>query len=190
MENTLSTGKAAKRLGVSVKTLVVFTLRPNCGSSSDGGMHLRVQRDWWPIAGSPQRRRSQTWLISAGCWKSLLWRGVWRTLSSMASKSFGKNINRRLASWTKGVIAEALDSVSSRRGSTVVLVNPAYTSQMDSRTGCLDGKRRGDQSISSPERAWFRAFHTAMAAGCNKPMAMAWLYLSTQTDTGGRDRAA
>ena len=47
----------------------------------------------------------------------------------MASKSFGKNINRRLASWTKGVIAEALDSVSSRRGSTVVLVNPAYTSQ-------------------------------------------------------------
>ncbi|SEQ53769.1 hypothetical protein SAMN05421693_1522, partial [Ectothiorhodospira magna] len=31
----------------------------------------------------------------------------------MASKSFGKNINRRLASWTKGVIAEALDSVSS-----------------------------------------------------------------------------
>ena len=63
----------------------------------------------------------------------------------MSGKSFGKNVNRRLAAWTKGVMAEALDSVSSRRGSTVVLVNPAYTSQIDSRTGCLDGKRQGDR---------------------------------------------
>ena len=67
----------------------------------------------------------------------------------MANKSFGKNINRRLASWTKGVIAEALDRVSSRRGSAVVLVNPAYTSQIDSRTGCLDGKRCGDRFYCS-----------------------------------------
>jgi hypothetical protein len=43
----------------------------------------------------------------------------------MTGKSFGKNVNRRLSAWTKGVIAEALDGVSSRRGSTVVLVNPA-----------------------------------------------------------------
>ncbi|MBK1648363.1 zinc ribbon domain-containing protein, partial [Rhabdochromatium marinum] len=63
----------------------------------------------------------------------------------MAGKSFGKTINRRLASWTKGVIAEALESVSSRRGSTVVLVNPAYTSQMDSRNGGLLGRRQGDR---------------------------------------------
>ncbi|MTW19772.1 RNA-guided endonuclease TnpB family protein [Allochromatium palmeri] len=63
----------------------------------------------------------------------------------MSGKSFGKNVNRRLSAWTKGVIAEALDSVSSRRGSTVVLVNPAYTSQIDSRTGYLDGKRQGDR---------------------------------------------
>ncbi|QEP41673.1 transposase [Ectothiorhodospiraceae bacterium BW-2] len=63
----------------------------------------------------------------------------------MSGKSFGKNVNRRLASWTKGVIAEALDSVSSRRGSAVVLVNPAYTSQIDSRNGCLLGKRQGDR---------------------------------------------
>jgi IS605 OrfB family transposase len=67
----------------------------------------------------------------------------------MAGKSFGKNVNRRLASWTKGVIAEALDRVSRRRGSTVVLVNPAYTSQIDSRTGGLDGKRQGDQFYCS-----------------------------------------
>jgi len=63
----------------------------------------------------------------------------------MAGKSFGKHVTRRLAAWTKGVIAEALDSVSRRRGSTVVLVNPAYTSQIDSRNGCLLGKRQGDR---------------------------------------------
>ncbi|MBK1650316.1 RNA-guided endonuclease TnpB family protein [Rhabdochromatium marinum] len=67
----------------------------------------------------------------------------------MTGKSFGKHVNRRLASWTKGVIAEALDSVSHRRGSTVVLVNPAYTSQIDSRTGCLDGQRKGDRFYCS-----------------------------------------
>lgn len=65
--------------------------------------------------------------------------------ASMCRKSFGKNVNRRLAGWTKGVIAEVLDSVSSRRGSVVVLVNPAYTSQTDSRNGCLLGKRQGDR---------------------------------------------
>lgn len=63
----------------------------------------------------------------------------------MSGKSFGKNVNRRLSAWTKGVIAEALDSVSHRRGSTVVLVNPAYTSQIDSRNGGLLGKRQGDR---------------------------------------------
>ena len=62
----------------------------------------------------------------------------------MNRKNFGKNVNRRLSGWTKGVIAEALENVSQRRGSTLVLVNPAYTSQMDSRNGCLLGKRQGD----------------------------------------------
>jgi len=65
------------------------------------------------------------------------------TLTSF--ESFGKNVNRRLSAWTKGVIAEALDLVSSRRGSTVVLINPVYTSQIDSRNGCLLGTRQGDQ---------------------------------------------
>jgi len=62
----------------------------------------------------------------------------------MAGKKFSKNINRRLSAWTKGTNAEALESVSQRRGSSLVLVNPAYTSQMDSRNGCLLGKRCGD----------------------------------------------
>ena len=63
----------------------------------------------------------------------------------ISGKNFGKNVNRRLASWTKGVIAEAIENVSQRRGSTLVLVNAAYTSPMDSRNGCLLGSRKGDQ---------------------------------------------
>lgn len=64
--------------------------------------------------------------------------------SPIAGKKFSKNISRRLSSWTKGVIASAIENVSRRRGSTVVHVNAAYTSQMDSRNGTLSGKRRGD----------------------------------------------
>lgn len=67
----------------------------------------------------------------------------------MAGKNFGKNINRRLSSWTKGVIAEALENVSQRRGSTLHIVNPAYTSQMDSMTGLLHGRRVGDKFYST-----------------------------------------
>jgi len=62
----------------------------------------------------------------------------------IASRKFGKNVTRRLSAWTKGVIANALDTISHRRGSSVILVNSAYTSQMDSRYGILDGKRNGD----------------------------------------------
>ncbi len=64
--------------------------------------------------------------------------------SPIASKKFGKNVTRRLSAWTKGVIATALDTVSRRRCSSVILVNSAYTSQMDSRYGILLGKRSGD----------------------------------------------
>ncbi len=64
--------------------------------------------------------------------------------SPIASIKFGKNVTRRLSAWTKGVIANALDTVSRRRGSSVILVNSAYTSQMDSRHGVLLGKRSGD----------------------------------------------
>ena len=62
----------------------------------------------------------------------------------IASKKMGKNVTRRLSAWTKGVIANALDTISRRRGSSVILVNSAYTSQMDSRYGLLLGKRNGD----------------------------------------------
>jgi transposase len=42
-------------------------------------------------------------------------------------------------------MAQAIENVSRRRGSTVVYVNAAYTSQMDSRNGTLSGIRCGDK---------------------------------------------
>lgn len=65
--------------------------------------------------------------------------------SPIAGKKFSKNVSRRLSSWTKGVIASALENISRRRGSTVILVNAAYTSQVDSMNGTLSGKRSGDR---------------------------------------------
>ncbi|MGR6317977.1 transposase [Micromonospora soli] len=59
-------------------------------------------------------------------------------------KKLGKNINRRLAAWTKGATAEALKSVSERRGSALVPVNAAYTSQTCHRCGRFGG-RSGDR---------------------------------------------
>jgi len=44
----------------------------------------------------------------------------------------------------KGSINEALQSVSQRRGSTLVFVNCACTSQTDSRYGVLLGHRNGE----------------------------------------------
>jgi IS605 OrfB family transposase len=64
--------------------------------------------------------------------------------SPISGKKFPKNVNRRLASWAKGVIAKALEEVSQRRGSTLQYVNAAYTSQMDSVDGTLSGRRSGD----------------------------------------------
>ncbi|MCW3818977.1 RNA-guided endonuclease TnpB family protein [Micromonospora sp. DR5-3] len=59
-------------------------------------------------------------------------------------KKLPKNINRRLAAWTKGVTAEALKSVSERRGSALVPVNAAYTSQTCHHCGDF-GRRSGNR---------------------------------------------
>ncbi len=64
----------------------------------------------------------------------------------MASSRYRhRDTNRRLSGWVKGIMADTLSSISRRRGSALVLVNPAYTSQIDSRTGLLQGRRRGDR---------------------------------------------
>ena len=63
-----------------------------------------------------------------------------------SKRNYGKNTNRRLNTWTKGILADALTNVSQRRGSTLQLVNAAYTSQMDSfLDGLLIGTRKGDK---------------------------------------------
>lgn len=61
-----------------------------------------------------------------------------------ATKHQWKRFNRIMNSWAKGVLAEALDSFCTQREARHVLVNGAYTSQMDSTTGLLEGKRVGD----------------------------------------------
>ena len=59
-----------------------------------------------------------------------------------------KQINRKLNQWMKGELQQSLESVAKETGSIVKIVNPAYTSQVDSRNGTLLGQRRGDCFIS------------------------------------------
>ena len=77
-------------------------------------------------------------------------------------KKLSKNMNRRLAAWTKGVTAEALTNVSERRGSALVLVNAAYTSQVDPGSGSL-AVRRGDRLHCASGVVW----HADHAAAVN-----------------------
>ena len=63
----------------------------------------------------------------------------------IASKHQWKRFNRRMSAWAKGVLAEALDSVCEQRDAEHILVNGAYTSQIDSTNGLLEGKREGDK---------------------------------------------
>lgn len=65
--------------------------------------------------------------------------------SPIATKQQWRRYNRRMSSWAKGVLAEALDSVCEQRKARHELVCGAYTSQMDSTTGLLHGKRVGDK---------------------------------------------
>ena len=65
--------------------------------------------------------------------------------SPIASKKKWKQYNRKMSSWAKGALADALDSVCTQRGTRHELVNCAYTSQMDSITRRLEGKRVGDK---------------------------------------------
>lgn len=63
----------------------------------------------------------------------------------IANSQTWKRYNRRMSAWAKGVLAEALDSVCAQRQADHRLVNAAYTSQMDSVTGLLEGKRVADK---------------------------------------------
>ncbi|MER5933860.1 transposase [Streptomyces sp. NPDC002054] len=80
------------------------------------------------------------------------------TKSFSSHKKLGKNTNRRLAAWTKGITAKALQAVSDRRGSAVRLVNAAYTSQVIPFTDIL-GVRRGDRLHCTECGAVWQADH-------------------------------
>ncbi|KUO16678.1 zinc ribbon domain-containing protein [Streptomyces dysideae] len=80
------------------------------------------------------------------------------TRSFPAGKKLGKNTNRRLAAWNKGVTAEALHSVSERRGSALTLVNAAYTSQVAPCCRIL-GTRKGDRLHCTQCGAVWQADH-------------------------------
>jgi IS605 OrfB family transposase len=82
------------------------------------------------------------------------------TRSFAGRKKLGKNTNRRLAAWTKGVTAEALQVVPDRRGSAVRLVNAAYTSQAVPFTDIL-GVREGDRLHCTGCGAVWQADHAA-----------------------------
>jgi hypothetical protein len=62
-----------------------------------------------------------------------------------ASKRKWKKYNRTMSAWAKGSLADALTSVTKARGSCLRVVNAAYTSQMDSKTRRLEGRRVGDK---------------------------------------------
>ena len=56
-----------------------------------------------------------------------------------------RDTRHRLRGGVKGPMADTLTSISQQRGWALVLVNPAYTSQIDAHTGLLQVTRRGDQ---------------------------------------------
>lgn len=60
-------------------------------------------------------------------------------------KPMKKRMKRNVSSWCKGVVVDALKQVSSRVGCTIISVNCAYTSQLDSRFGTLTGIRSGEK---------------------------------------------
>jgi hypothetical protein len=64
--------------------------------------------------------------------------------SPIRRKSQWRQYNRRMSAWAKGVLAQALEEVCTQREATHVVVNAAYTSQMDSFTNLLQGRREGD----------------------------------------------
>jgi IS605 OrfB family transposase len=58
-------------------------------------------------------------------------------------KKLGRNTDRRLSGWVKGIIQIALESVAQRYGVPLRAVNPAYTSQVCSECGALGERRNG-----------------------------------------------
>jgi hypothetical protein len=74
------------------------------------------------------------------------------TAQFSSNKKRSRRAKRSLNSWCKGIVADALQQVSVRVGCVlslrrITLVNPCYTSQLDSRFQILLGERKGDKFI-------------------------------------------
>jgi IS605 OrfB family transposase len=65
--------------------------------------------------------------------------------SPIKNKHESKVLNRKLNQWMKGELQASLEVISKETGSTLSVVNPAYTSQMCSLSGTLLGQRNGDR---------------------------------------------
>ncbi len=72
----------------------------------------------------------------------------------------GRNTNRRLSGWVRGLIQEGVEATSRRRGALVDEVNAAYTSQWIASCSAF-GQRRGDSIYCTKCRAVFDADHVA-----------------------------
>ncbi|NEO48469.1 MAG: transposase [Moorea sp. SIO4A3] len=75
-------------------------------------------------------------------------REAWPTASDLTqpirNKRQSKAMSRKLNSWMKGEMRDSLRKWANWTGSVVTEVQPSYTSQVDSVTGTLLGKRSGD----------------------------------------------
>ncbi|NEQ85881.1 MAG: transposase [Moorea sp. SIO2I5] len=75
-------------------------------------------------------------------------RVAWPTASDLTqpirNKRQSKAMSRKLNSWMKGQMRDSLEKWANWTGSVVTEVQPSYTSQIDSVTGTLLGKRSGD----------------------------------------------
>jgi hypothetical protein len=65
--------------------------------------------------------------------------------TTFSSRHQWKNYNRRMSAWAKGVLSQALMDITHHRNAQLIHVNCAYTSQMDSLSHLLEGKRVGDK---------------------------------------------
>lgn len=79
---------------------------------------------------------------------------------SNPKKYYGKNMNRKLSGWVKGVIASGIKDISKRRGATLHVVNAAYTSQICHQCGFL-GERKGDMFYCTECKVVNEADHNA-----------------------------
>ncbi|WP_405643882.1 zinc ribbon domain-containing protein [Streptomyces sp. NBC_00019] len=143
-------------------------LRSIAEKASERGNHAKAQRIWTNNLGTLKKeRRDAAWrarirdvtfqAVHAVVDKAAVIVAEDLTKTFPSRKRLGKSTNRRLAAWTKGVTAEALEAVSGRRGSAVRLVNAAYTSQAVPFTDNL-GVRKGDR-LHCPCGAVWQADH-------------------------------